>query len=64
MTLLAFVTQGRDMKIILAVFALIVSVLMLLQHAHYTIDIIAAPCFAYAACGLARWFTVQEFAGR
>jgi hypothetical protein len=64
LTLLAFVTQGRDLKIIFAVFALIVSVLMLLQHAHYTIDIIAAPCFSYAACGLARWFTVQEFAAR
>lgn len=64
LTLLAFVSQGKDLKIIFVIFALIVSVLMLLQHAHYTIDILTAPCFAYAACGLARWFTVQEFARR
>jgi hypothetical protein len=62
--LLAFVTMWRDLKIILALIALVVSALMLLQHAHYTIDLVAAPCFAYAAYGLAQLISVQEVAGR
>jgi len=64
LALLAFVTQWKDLKAVLSLLALIVSVLMLLQHAHYTIDLIAAPCFAYASYGLARSITVQEIAPR
>ena len=64
LALLAFVTQWKDLKIILALLALIVSALMLLQHAHYTIDLLVAPCFAYAAYGLAKWISVQEVPGR
>jgi len=64
LALLAFVTQWKDLKIILALLALIVSVLMLAQHAHYTIDLLVAPCFAYAAYGLAKWISVQEVPGR
>jgi hypothetical protein len=64
LALLAFVTQWRDLKIVLAFLAVIVSALMLVQHAHYTIDLVAAPCFAYAAYGLAKSISVQEVAGR
>jgi hypothetical protein len=64
LALLAFVTQWKDLKIILALLALIVSALMLLQHAHYTIDLLVAPCFAYAAYGLAKWISIQEVPGR
>jgi hypothetical protein len=64
LSLLAFVTQGKDLKIIFGILALIVSVLMLMQHAHYMIDILAAPCFAYAAYGLAKWFSVQVVSSR
>ena len=64
LALLAFVIQWRDLKIILGILALIVSVLMLLQHAHYTIDLVAAPCFAYAAYGIAKAVSVQEVARR
>ena len=60
LTLLAFAARGNDLKIIFALLAFIVSVLMLVQHAHYTIDILAAPCFAYAAYGLASSFSVHE----
>jgi hypothetical protein len=64
LTLLVFVVQWRDLKIILVLLTLIVSVLMLVQHAHYTIDLLAAPCFAYAAYGLAKWISVQEVRAR
>jgi len=64
LALLAFVTQWKDLKAVLSLLAAIVSVLMLVQHAHYTIDLIAAPCFAYASYGLARSITVQEVAPR
>jgi len=60
LALLAFATAWKDLKVILGVLALLVSGLMLLQHAHYTIDLIAAPCFAYVAYGLARTVTVSE----
>lgn len=56
--LFAFTAQWKDMKIIFAVLSVVISALLLLQHAHYTIDVVAAPCFAYAACGLGRWMTV------
>jgi hypothetical protein len=64
LALLSFLTVWKDLKIILALLALIVSILMLVQHAHYTIDLIAAPCFAYAAVALAKLVSVQEVAGR
>jgi hypothetical protein len=60
LALLAFATAWRDLKVILGVLAFIVSGLMLLQHAHYMIDLIAAPCFAYVAYGLAKAVTVSE----
>jgi hypothetical protein len=62
--LFAFVTRWKDLKIILAILAVVVSGLMLLQHAHYTIDLVAAPCFAYAAYGLGQLISVQEVHGR
>jgi hypothetical protein len=60
LALFAFTARWKDMKIIFACVAFAVSILLLLQHSHYTIDIIAAPCFAYVACSLAKWVTVQE----
>ena len=63
MALFAFTARWKDMKIIFSCAAIVVSVFLLVQHAHYTIDVVAAPCFAYVALGIAKWITVQEFAG-
>ncbi|MEW6511081.1 MAG: hypothetical protein AB1428_09010 [Bacteroidota bacterium] len=63
MALFVFTARWNDMKIIFTCVAVAVSALLLLQHAHYTIDIIAAPCFAYVAFAIARWRTVQEVVG-
>jgi len=58
MTLFALTVEGRDLKLIFSVFGVIVSFLLLLQHAQYTISVVAAPCFVYAAYGISRSFTV------
>ncbi len=63
LAILAFTAQWRDVKIIFSCVALVVSVLLLLQHVHYTIDLFAAPCFAYVAYGLAKWLTIEEVSG-
>jgi hypothetical protein len=58
--LLAFTAQWKDMKIIFACTAFLVAMLLLLQHVHYTIDVVAAPCFAFVAYGIANWITIGE----
>lgn len=60
LTLLVFTVPWKDMKIIFTCAAAAVSLFLLLQHAHYTIDVVAAPCFAYVAYGIARWRTVEK----
>ena len=60
LSLLAFTSHWRDLKVVFALLTVAVSALMLVQHAHYTIDLVAAPCFAYASYGFARWVTVEE----
>jgi hypothetical protein len=58
MALFVFAVEGKDLKIIFVTCAFLVSILLLIQHVHYTIDVVAAPCFAYVAWGIARPFTV------
>jgi hypothetical protein len=60
LTLLVLTARWKDMKIIFTCAAVAVSVFLLLQHAQYTIDVVAAPCFAYVAYGIARWRTVEK----
>jgi hypothetical protein len=64
MSLFVFTARWKDMKIIFSCVAFAVSALLLLQHAHYTIDIIAAPCFTYVAYTIAKSLTVQEVFGK
>jgi len=60
MALFVFVSEWNDMKIIFTCIGTGVSVLFLLHHAHYTIDVLAAPCFSYVAFSIAKWNLVQE----
>lgn len=51
-------TDLRRMRKVFAGSALLIGLLLLIQHAHYTIDVLAAPGFAWAAHRLAlviRW---------
>jgi hypothetical protein len=54
--MLAFVADTFFLKRVFATVAIIVGLSMLIQHAHYTIDIIAAPFFAWISTFIARRF--------
>jgi hypothetical protein len=60
MALFVFVSEWNDMKVIFSCFGVAISALFLVHHAHYTIDVVAAPCFSYVAYSIAKWNTVQE----
>ena len=59
MTLFGFSAQWRDIQLIFYCAAGVVSVLLLLQHAHYTLDILGAPVFAFLAFAIARESTLR-----
>lgn len=43
------ISNNRKLKIIFLIATILVGILVLLQHVHYTIDVIAAPFFAYTS---------------
>jgi len=45
--LLYLVAVGKQLKIFFLISTIIVAVSVLLQHVHYTIDVLSAPLFAY-----------------
>lgn len=47
--LMAFGMPFQKLKIILFIGATAVGIMLLIQHAHYTIDVLAAPVFAWLA---------------
>lgn len=49
MAILFFLVDEKPVKYMVGVFTLIIGFLLLVQHVHYTVDIIAAPFFAFAA---------------
>jgi hypothetical protein len=51
--MLAFVSRNFYIKRILGVIAFMVGVALLIQHAHYTIDVVAAPFFAWMSVRIA-----------
>lgn len=54
--LLYLITDKRYLKFIYLIFTIIVGLAVLLQHVHYTIDVVAAPFFAYASYRLVKIF--------
>ena len=52
-TLLALAVRGRWWQRILLIAAALVGVMVLMQHVHYTYDVLAAPLFAWLAYWLA-----------
>jgi len=47
--------QDRRVKGILLTSTILVSVFVLIQHVHYTVDVIAAPFFAYGSKEASAW---------
>ena len=52
---LAFSMPNRLMKYIFWVFALVVAVCILIQHVHYTVDVLFAPLFTLLAFAIVRF---------
>jgi len=57
--LLYLCIPGRKDKIVVLLATFCVAVLLLVQHVHYTLDILAAPFFGWAAYRLARRIVAQ-----
>lgn len=49
LALLVFLVDIKWIKIVLAICTFVVAFLLLKQHVHYTIDVVAAPFFAYGS---------------
>ncbi len=62
LALLAMTARWNDLKVIFGAGTVLISLLLLFQHAQYTFAVVAAPCFAFAAYGIARHFTVKDIA--
>ncbi len=58
--LMFLVLQKRNDKIFAGTAALAVGVMLLLQHVHYTIDVIAAPFFTYGVYWLTQKLVKRE----
>lgn len=52
--LMAFGMPFKRLQIVLFIGATAVGIMLLVQHAHYTIDVLAAPVFAWLAIWLSR----------
>ncbi len=52
--LLFFVSDKKHLKIIFLISTVLVGIAVLLQHVHYTIDVLAAPFFAYSSYKIAK----------
>ncbi len=58
--LLQFSVPGRASKIVFNLLAILVSACVLLQHVHYSIDVFAAPFFAYVCYRIILFITVGD----
>ena len=52
--LLFLVSDKKHLKIIFLISTVLVGIAVLLQHVHYTIDVLAAPFFAYSSYKIAK----------
>ena len=55
----AFVLTNKKLKWLFILAAILVGVLIMIQHVHYSIDVIAAPVFAYFAYALQKKIKFQ-----
>ena len=62
LALIFFLIEIKWIKLIVGICTLIVAFLLLKQHVHYTVDVVAAPFFAYAAYRVAHILTERILA--
>lgn len=53
--LLSLIIEKRSFKILFLSSTILVGTAVLLQHVHYTVDVIAAPFFAYTSYKIINW---------
>jgi hypothetical protein len=58
--LLFFLARKRLLRVALLVAAIGLSLLLLIQHIHYSYDVVAAPVFAFLACRIS-WKPLKRF---
>lgn len=54
MFLLYITAKSKLLQVIFLIFTILIGAFVLLQHVHYSVDVIAAPFFAYGAYRLAK----------
>ena len=57
--LFAFAFKKRVLKLFFAIGGTVVGIFVVLQHVHYSIDVIVAPAFAYFSVYLQRKIDIQ-----
>jgi hypothetical protein len=60
LTLICLCLKRRNDKIVATVATVVVAFLLLVQHIHYTIDILAAPVFVYVFYRVTRYFLFRN----
>jgi len=58
--LLFLISDKKYLKIIFLICTVLVGIAVLLQHVHYTIDVLAAPFFAYVSYKIAAFINEQS----
>jgi hypothetical protein len=61
LTLIVLCLEKKNDKIIAAIATVVVAFLLVVQHIHYTIDILAAPIITYLCYTLTRYFLKKEW---
>ncbi len=56
MFFLLFLVTNKKLKAFLVISTIVVSLGVLIQHVHYTIDVFVAPFMAYTSYSFSRWF--------
>lgn len=57
--LLFLCSTGRTIKIFFLICTILVGILVLIQHVHYSIDVVAAPFYAYTCYKLSSFLTTK-----
>jgi hypothetical protein len=57
--LLFLCSTGRTIKIFFLICTILVGILVLVQHVHYSIDVVAAPFYAYTCYKLSSFLTTK-----
>jgi membrane-associated phospholipid phosphatase len=58
--LLFLLMEKRILKVAFLIFTLVVGISVILQHVHYSIDVFAAPFFAYTSYRIVLFFKGNE----